>query len=56
MAYDTFSGPFSLEIDYIGFFKDEQWNDRIEYEGYFHEESQLKDVAAIWICSKVSEC
>ncbi|UXI19541.1 mitochondrial inner membrane protease subunit [Sarcoptes scabiei] len=42
LAYNTFSGPFSLEIDYIGFIKDPYHNDMIEYEDYFHETSQLK--------------
>ncbi|XP_046909327.2 complex I intermediate-associated protein 30 [Dermatophagoides farinae] len=38
----SYSGPFRLEIDYIGFVNDCQHNDLIEYEGYYHESSQLK--------------
>lgn len=42
LVYNTFSGPFKLEIDYIAFVNDTQHNDTIEYESYFVPEAPYR--------------
>ncbi|KAH9394611.1 Complex I intermediate-associated protein 30, mitochondrial [Tyrophagus putrescentiae] len=47
LVHDLFSGPFRLEIDYIGFVYDSQHNDIIEYETHYHEASSLKSYGSV---------
>lgn len=47
LATDSFSGDFSLEIDYIGFVYESQFNDIIEYEGYYHESAKWKSYGGL---------
>lgn len=46
LATDKFSGPFRLELDYIGFMYDSQHNDKTEYQGYYHESSPWHELAS----------